>query len=208
MRKATGRVGGSYSYNYTCPVCGIVYKRAEMRVRWDGQLVCEFDWEPRHPMDFFRNRNDVHKLDRLSRDLNPAGESMDGVTGGWAPAWTNITLSGNSTALNGSYRDDLLSTVHVRNLIAEIRIPNGDNEVSGSGGLQSVILAVGNVATALTLPSSPNVAGTFVLRTNRGKIIKTGSIPAGSATLTVTDATAKTVNGYDGNVTFSGNYGL
>jgi len=55
-------VGGSYSWNVICPVCGFKHKGQNMKKRWDGPWVCKDCWEPRHPLDFYRTRNDFHKL--------------------------------------------------------------------------------------------------------------------------------------------------
>lgn len=55
-------VGGSYSYNAFCDVCGFQFKAGKLRKRWDGLMVCDADFEVRHPMDFYRVRNDHHKL--------------------------------------------------------------------------------------------------------------------------------------------------
>lgn len=52
----------SYEYNADCDVCGFTYKASQIRRRWDGLMVCEKDWEMRHPSDFLRVKNDVHKL--------------------------------------------------------------------------------------------------------------------------------------------------
>ena len=37
-----------------CDICGRERKASELRQRWDGFMVCEADWEPRHPQDFVR----------------------------------------------------------------------------------------------------------------------------------------------------------
>lgn len=37
-----------------CDVCGFTKYRSELRLRWDGRLVCDGDWEERHPQDFVR----------------------------------------------------------------------------------------------------------------------------------------------------------
>lgn len=84
-----GRIGGSLSYNVECDVCGFEYKSHELIKRWDGLMVCKADWESRHPMDFYRFRNDTHKLPyiregkekkrvfvNISADITP-------VTGTW-----------------------------------------------------------------------------------------------------------------------------
>lgn len=41
-----------------CDVCGLAYRQSAMRSRWDGAVVCSADWEPRHPQDFVRGRED------------------------------------------------------------------------------------------------------------------------------------------------------
>ena len=37
-----------------CDQCGKKYRAFDMRRRYDGALVCEDDWEPRHPLDFVK----------------------------------------------------------------------------------------------------------------------------------------------------------
>lgn len=41
-----------------CDVCGIRYRASQTRMRWDRLMVCEKDWEPRHPQDNVRARPD------------------------------------------------------------------------------------------------------------------------------------------------------
>jgi hypothetical protein len=41
-----------------CQSCGLEYRKSQMRRRWDGLIVCQYDWEPRHPQDFVRARKD------------------------------------------------------------------------------------------------------------------------------------------------------
>jgi hypothetical protein len=57
-----GTVGGSYSWNAICDVCGFQFKGHELKKRWDGLVVCSADYETRHPLDFFKVRSDYHKL--------------------------------------------------------------------------------------------------------------------------------------------------
>lgn len=42
--------------NAICDVCGWKYKQSQLRKRWDGAMVCNKDWEPRHPQDNIRIR--------------------------------------------------------------------------------------------------------------------------------------------------------
>ena len=41
-----------------CDVCGKKIKSGKSRHRWDGFVVCEDDWEERHPQDFVKARVD------------------------------------------------------------------------------------------------------------------------------------------------------
>lgn len=56
------RVGKSYEYNVLCDGCGFKMKNTQVKKRWDGLMMCSECWEPRHPMDFYKSRNDTHQL--------------------------------------------------------------------------------------------------------------------------------------------------
>ena len=64
------RATHSYEWNVLCDVCGFKKKASEVKKRWDGYMVCAEDWEIRHPMDFFTNKNDVHVLPFIRSDNN------------------------------------------------------------------------------------------------------------------------------------------
>ena len=81
----------SYEYNVLCPVCQFKMKASDLRWRWDGLWVCKDDWEPRHPLDFYTARNDVHPLPFMYPDNNginigPPANSAAGNTDGTTPA--------------------------------------------------------------------------------------------------------------------------
>jgi len=40
-------------WNALCDVCGFKFKASDLRERWDGMMVCEDDFEQRHPSDFY-----------------------------------------------------------------------------------------------------------------------------------------------------------
>lgn len=48
----------SGQWNLICDVCGKKIKSGKSRHRWDGFVVCEDDWEERHPQDFVRAKQD------------------------------------------------------------------------------------------------------------------------------------------------------
>lgn len=41
-------------WNALCDVCRFKFKASELRRRWDGRMVCEADFEERHPQDLIR----------------------------------------------------------------------------------------------------------------------------------------------------------
>lgn len=37
-----------------CQRCGSIFTKDKLKLTWDGLWVCDDDWEPRHPQDFLR----------------------------------------------------------------------------------------------------------------------------------------------------------
>jgi len=48
----------SGEWNVTCDVCSKKIKSHEARKRWDGFIVCQDDYEIRHPQDFVKAQTD------------------------------------------------------------------------------------------------------------------------------------------------------
>ena len=48
----------SGDWNLYCDVCAKKIKASESKHRWDGFIVCQDDWEMRHPQDFVKARQD------------------------------------------------------------------------------------------------------------------------------------------------------
>ena len=44
----------SGNWNALCDSCGRKFKASSLRKRWDGLMVCNEDYEVRHPQDFLR----------------------------------------------------------------------------------------------------------------------------------------------------------
>lgn len=87
-------IGGSYEWNVLCPVCGLQVPSTDIKERWDGKFVCSKDWEPRHVLDFYKNRNDAHLLPYIYSDNN--GVSV-------APAVKGSTLSVTGEISRGTW---------------------------------------------------------------------------------------------------------
>lgn len=60
MTGHSGRRNGYRAGDFlrVCDVCGFVFYASETRKRWDGMIVCEPDFESRHPQDFVRGTID------------------------------------------------------------------------------------------------------------------------------------------------------
>jgi hypothetical protein len=46
------------NWNAICDVCGFKFKASELKRRWDGFMVCDKDFEQRHPQDLIRLKPD------------------------------------------------------------------------------------------------------------------------------------------------------
>lgn len=61
-------------FNIYCMSCNRKYKSNEIRKRWDGLLVCDEDWEPRHPQDFVRGIQEKSNILPFSYDQDGSSE--------------------------------------------------------------------------------------------------------------------------------------
>lgn len=59
MRQTWYRSG---DWNAICDVCGFKFKNTALKKRWDGLMVCDEDWEQRHPQELIRPIADQNKL--------------------------------------------------------------------------------------------------------------------------------------------------
>lgn len=41
-----------------CDACGFDIRAEDIKETWDHRMVCPSDWEPRHPQDFVRSKQD------------------------------------------------------------------------------------------------------------------------------------------------------
>lgn len=56
---------------FYCDVCGKKMLSGDAKKRWDGLMVCEHDWEMRHPMDFLRSRRETSNILPWQRRADP-----------------------------------------------------------------------------------------------------------------------------------------
>lgn len=80
-------------FKRVCDECGFVVYASQTRKRWDGLIVCEADWEPRHPQDFVKARRDRQivpdpRPEPADRSVGPAGGPWFLVEG---PGYINVS---------------------------------------------------------------------------------------------------------------------
>ncbi len=160
----------SYEYSVLCDVCKFKFKASQLRLRWDGLQVCQWDWEQRHPADFYRGRNDAHKL--------PWTRPDDGAdpTQHYVSTWTTIVnvagpalpsgLGVNVTTPDGDFQD----VSGIRTFVALIVVPFG-------------AIAVASTPLHVTLPSNPVTAGTYTLVNDQLGVVDSGIISTSSGTI-------------------------
>ena len=79
-------------FNIYCMSCGRKYKSNEIRKRWDGLLVCDEDWEPRHPQDFVRG------IQERSNILPFSFDNDGSVNGGACTLANSVGIAGLGVA--------------------------------------------------------------------------------------------------------------
>lgn len=173
---------GSYEYNAICDVCGWKFKASELRQRWDGYMVCDKDWEQRNILDFYKPRNDSHKLPWVRTD------STD-IETTWTPAFVNVTqvLGTGTITTTGTYKTDTINSVV--NFWVQIVITGNATTAAASG--------------TVSLPVSSVAAGSVRVFDGQGTFIGTATVPVLSATANLPNWGTKNLN-----ITISGKYGI
>lgn len=61
-----------------CQICGRVFKGSEIRRRWDGMLVCDQDYEEKHPQLSVRGQADIVSVPFSSPEGPDVFQNTDG----------------------------------------------------------------------------------------------------------------------------------
>src|SRR6266567_852339 len=198
-RSSENRIGKSYEYRVLCDSCGFKYWNWELRQRWDGLWVCKWDWENRHESDFYRTRNDTHKLPFYRADT-PADP-----TSSWTPVVAGLTfnnLDAETGAFDtGYYYVDTTQSKTRAIVTATFNKPTA-SDATISLPVRVPISTTTVAAGTLTLPTTPGSAGTMTILNSNGELIGTATVAAGNATVTLPSWTKKR-----GNLEFSATYG-
>src|SRR3569623_1280040 len=95
-------------WNAICDHCGFKFKASELRKRRDGFMVCEPDWEPRHPQDFVRAVKDEQKVPRTrSEPSNP----FVPTTQNYLPGEVNPSYPGSVVGFIGLCHVEFISSL-------------------------------------------------------------------------------------------------
>ena len=54
-----------------CDVCGMKYHSTDLKLRWDGVMCCQQDWNPRQSQDFVRGIPDPQAVPWSRPDTQP-----------------------------------------------------------------------------------------------------------------------------------------
>lgn len=131
----------SGQFNVLCDVCGFKFKSIDLRQRWDGLMVCQNDWETRHPQELIRPIQDQNKLPWTRPE--PPNQYVS-VTYSVVPqalvTIPNIVIS--TSDVGTVYLSTLQGTVPVGQVIVPVYIETG---VSLGGLVTGTTWAVGTV---------------------------------------------------------------
>lgn len=95
------------NWRVVCDVCGIQEASGKVKKRWDGLMVCEKDWETRHPQTLYRYKAHTSVPDFI-RD-EPAEDTFLGTcdivsVSGYA----GLAAAGCAQAANTTYSYEFL----------------------------------------------------------------------------------------------------
>ena len=94
----------------TCDVCGKKMRSSKARHRWDGFIVCDADFEHRHPMDFIRVKPDNLTVPFSRPKETPTFVSVTYVdTGTGLCTWQGSTSQADLATADCAQADKLLN---------------------------------------------------------------------------------------------------
>lgn len=87
------------NWKVTCHVCGFWYPSSEIKKRWDGLLVCEKDYETRHPQTLIKVRGERAFPSFVSKDNDQFLDVcyIDGSSGYAGMGQAGCMQAGNTT---------------------------------------------------------------------------------------------------------------
>ncbi len=62
---------------FACHRCGFWFPSTEIKKEWTGLLVCEKDWEPRHPQTLIKVHGEKAFPEHVSKDVDEYTQTCD-----------------------------------------------------------------------------------------------------------------------------------
>ena len=119
-------VGGPGSYSAICDVCGFKFKASELIRRWDGAMVDKACWEPRHPQDFIRAKQDNVPLPFVRPDTDGPDLSPTINCNAWPEEFmTNHAFMTRLNAWADTTSNPTLDIYNLRTYGGSVTIPDG-----------------------------------------------------------------------------------
>lgn len=81
-------------WNAICDRCGFKFKASELKEEWTGLMVCEKDFELRHPQDFLRAKVDQISVPWVRMEAPTATDTISTDTALGSPLAGETTLGG------------------------------------------------------------------------------------------------------------------
>lgn len=63
-----------------CDVCGFEMHQSSLRKRWDGAMVCDADFESRHPQDLIKPRSEKNHVKNARPEPEPRFLAVGEIT--------------------------------------------------------------------------------------------------------------------------------
>jgi len=134
-------------HNAICDVCGFKYKSSDLQRRWDGLYVCRQDFEPRHPSDFFRMKEENTSVPWARPDVSDDPNDSVGDTDTTLTVDTDTTVQYYSTALTANRTITLDTTGAREGSQFTVFRTDGAAFTLDVGGLQTIPVSTDAVVT-------------------------------------------------------------
>jgi len=115
-----------------CDVCGMAFRQADLKKRWDGAVVCHQDWEVRHPQDFLRARKER---------ISPSGHVRPDPSPKYSELLENTLSLEDTDEVTVKYSEEMLDSVSI---IDDFDITPIDRSIAIAGKAMAGVAIAGN----------------------------------------------------------------
>lgn len=102
------------NWKTVCDVCDFWFPSSDLRKRWDGLMVCQKDWETRHPQDLIKIRGEKAVPSFVRKD--PPDQFINTCTIEGSSGYVGLGTAGcmqvENTTFSYAFLTDLLTNGH------------------------------------------------------------------------------------------------